>query len=290
MAFDPYTLASAMREGAARLSGIESAQLDARVLLKCATGYDDAALIMRAQDILAPDHAAIYFELIARRARHEPIAYITGVREFWSLDFQVTPDVLIPRADSECLIEAVLARRSKNKPWTILDLGVGSGCLLCALLHEMPSARGVGVDASNSALSVAKANAERLGLGSRADFVVSDWGAGLTGGFDIIIANPPYIPEGDRQTLPADVVQYEPGDALFAGATGFAAYEAILRDTPRLLAPGGLLVIEAGDRQAIRLADMVAKALPEAVPIIVNDLKGLPRGVLAEGKSFTEKD
>lgn len=284
------TYESVLREGASILAGCESAQLDARVLMKFVTGLDDAGLILRgAHDMPAEDEAA-FLKLIARRAAREPIAYITGVREFWSLDFHVTPDVLIPRADSECLIEAVLKRRAPSKPWTVLDLGVGSGCLLCALLHEMPSARGLGIDRSKAALEVAKDNAARLGLGARASFIAADWASGVEARFDIIIANPPYIPAGEKPALPADVSDFEPSDALFSGTDGFDAYGEILRAAPRLLAPEGLLILEAGDGQAARLRDMVSKALPGAQTTIVNDLKGLARGVLAEGKTFAEKD
>lgn len=272
------------------LAGRASAQLDARVLMKFATGLDDAGLIRCGDDAMPPEDEATFLKFITRRAASEPIAYITGVREFWSLDFHVTPDVLIPRADSECLIEAVLQRRDSSQPWSVLDLGVGSGCLLCALLHEMPSARGLGVDRSTAALRVAKDNAARLGLSHRASFMAGDWASGVDSRFDIVIANPPYIPAGDKPALPADVSAFEPQEALFSGPDGFDAYSAICRAAPGLLAPGGLFVMEAGDGQAERLRAMVSKALPEAKTIIVNDLKGLPRGVLAEGKTFTEKD
>lgn len=290
MTRDPDTLGDVLREGARRLSALEPAQLDARVLLKFVTGFDDAGLIARSQDPVDPDTRAHFFSLVSRRALCEPVAYITGVREFWSLEFHVTPEVLIPRADSECLIYAVLERRAKEKPWSILDLGVGSGCLLCALLHEMPAAQGVGVDASEAALSVAKANADKLGFGRRAAFIQSDWGTALDGAFDIIIANPPYIPLRHRAFMPADVSDFEPESALFSGPDGFDAYAAILKDAPRLLAPGGLIVIEAGDDQAARLTDMVATAFPKTVPVIVNDLKGRPRGVVSDQNSFAKKD
>ncbi len=279
-----------MREGSRRLSGIDSAQLDARVILKSITGFDDAALILRAEDALTADQAQKYFNLIERRAQHEPIAYITGDREFWSMDFHVSPDVLIPRADTECLIEAVLERRAVDQPWSILDLGVGSGCLICALLHEMTFARAVGIDSSLAALNVAKLNAERLGLGSRAKFMAGDWGRAISQTFDIIITNPPYIPVGDRRNMPPDVTKYEPSDALFAGNDGMDAYRDILDDVPRLLAPGGLFVVEAGDGCADALGEMVSAKLPEAAVSVVNDLKGRPRCVIADRKSFAEKD
>lgn len=285
------SLEEALREGAARLSDNETARLDARVLLKFSTGFDDAALILNSKEPLTPDHTVRFYELIERRRSGEPVAYITGVKEFWSLEFRVTPDVLIPRDDSECLIEAVLHRRNKNTQWSILDLGVGSGCLLLSLLSEMPQARGLGVDRSLAALEVAQSNARALGLADRARFLASDWARAVEGAFDIVIANPPYIPEGERQSLPVDVSAFEPSQALFAGPDGMADYRAILADAPRLLAPGGLIVFETGADQAGALSHMLAKALPDASsPVVLNDLKGLNRAVLAERKTFTKKD
>ena len=286
------TLEETLREGAALLDRSESAMLDARVLLKHAAGFDDAALILRSKDDISSGIRARFFELIERRKTGEPVAYITGVKEFWSLDFHVTPDVLIPRDDSECLIDAVLHRRDRKDAWSILDMGVGSGCLLCALLHEMPKAQGVGVDRSEAALAVARKNAAGLGLENRAQFLVSDWGCAVEGPFDILIANPPYIREGAQ--LPADVSDFEPSGALFAGTDGLAAYRVILADVARLLAPGGLLIFECGAEQAEDLAAMVSEALPGAALVVFNDLKGLNRGVLADvsggRKTFTKKD
>jgi release factor glutamine methyltransferase len=290
-AFDPLTLEQALREGAARLVQSETPRLDARVLLKAATGYDDAKLIAQSHEVLGQDIRDGFFDLIARRQKGEPVAYITGVQEFWSLEFQVTPDVLIPRGDSECLIEAVLSRRSKDSAWSILDLGVGSGCLLCALLHEMPNSTGVGVDKSEKALRMARANAASLGFDCRTAYIVSDWAGAVEGPFDIIIMNPPYIPAGRRESLPVDVSGYEPADALFAGSDGFDDYRAILADAPRILAISGLFVLEVGDgEQARRLAEMLTDFFPGASPEIVNDLEGRARGVLIDRKSFAEKD
>jgi release factor glutamine methyltransferase len=290
-AFDPLTLEQALREGAARLVQSETPRLDARVLLKAATGYDDAKLIAQSHEVLGQDIRDGFFDLIARRQKGEPVAYITGVQEFWSLEFQVTPDVLIPRGDSECLIEAVLSRRSKDSAWSILDLGVGSGCLLCALLHEMPNSTGVGVDKSEKALRMARANAASLGFDYRTAYIVSDWAGAVEGPFDIIIVNPPYIPAGRRESLPVDVSGYEPADALFAGSDGFDDYRAILADAPRILAISGLFVLEVGDgEQARRLAEMLTDVFPGASPEIVNDLEGRARGVLIDRKSFAEKD
>ncbi len=283
------TFGKALREAAAQLKDAPSPMLDARILLKLASGLDDAGLIAKSDDPLSADQAKIFAGLIKRRAAGEPIAYITGVKEFWSLEFHVSPDVLIPRDDSECLIEAVIARRDKHQALSILDLGTGSGCLLCALLQQFPNSLGTGVDHSANAIVMARANSRKLGVASRTRFLVGDWGRALEGGFDIIIANPPYIPDGDRAGLPVDV-GYEPVSALFAGKNGLDAYRAILADAPRILGPGGLIVFEAGDGQGEKLVEMVTKTFPEAEISTLNDLKGQPRGVLAERKSFAEKD
>jgi release factor glutamine methyltransferase len=286
---DALTLGKALREAAAQLNAAPTPLLDARILLKLASGLDDAGVIAKSDDPLPADQAKIFAGLIKRRAAGEPVAYITGVKEFWSLEFRVSPDVLIPRDDSECLIEAVIARRDKHQALSILDLGTGSGCLLCALLQEFPNSLGTGIDRSANAIVIARANSTKLGLAPRARFLVGDWARALGGGFDIIIANPPYIPESDRAGLPVDV-GYEPASALFAGKSGLDAYRAILSDAPRILKPGGLIVFEAGDGQGEKLVEMVTKTFREAEISILNDLKGRPRGVIAERKSFVEKD
>ena len=278
---------AALRHGADALTASLTPALDARVLMKHLLDLDDAGLIARGRDVLPDAALRTYEALVARRAAHEPVAYITGEKEFWSMSFQVSPDVLIPRDDSECLIEAAIARRERNDPALILDLGTGSGCLLCALLAEFPQADGVGVDRSEAALAIAKANAARLGLGGRTRFVAGDWGGALAGralggGFDIIIANPPYIREDARDSLSPGVAAYEPPGALFAGADGLDAYRAVLCDISRFLGENGLLLVEIGEDQADDVANMVSKSLPNAAIDIVPDLAGRPRGVVAD--------
>ncbi len=280
-AFAHKRIDEVLRAGAALLNDSQTPLIDARVLLMHATGKDAAGLIAAGRDALTVDEASRFADFIERRTRGEPVAYITGVKEFWSMDFRVTSDVLIPRDDSECLIEALLARLPADEPHSVLDLGTGSGCILGALLRELPASAGVGVDRSEAAARVARANLEALGLGDRARIVVGDWGRGLDQRFGIIIANPPYIAESQRPDLPVDVRGFEPGSALFAGADGFDAYRAILADAPRLLTPGGLLVFEAGDGQAGRLAQMVTDCFKGADIEIIVDLKGRERGVLA---------
>lgn len=287
------TLGQALREGAAVLKVSSSPMLDARVLLKFATGIDDADLIARSDASLMDLHASTFDALIARRARGEPIAYITGEKEFWSLPFRVSPDVLIPRDDSECLIESVLMRRARDEDLTMLDLGTGSGCLLGALLTEFPNSFGVGIDHSESAAKLARANAAALGLTGRAAFTSGDWLAPIGGAFDIIIANPPYIPDGERSELPLDVAEFEPSGALFAGADGLDDYRSILgglRASQGLLRPDGLLVFEAGEQQISRLGQMVKEAFPAADAAVINDLKGRRRGVAADFRMGEKRD
>ncbi len=287
---DTLTLGKALRAAATQLNSAQTPLLDARILLKLASGLDDAGLIARSDDPLPADQAKTFAGLIKRRAAGEPVAYIIGAKEFWSLEFHVSPDVLIPRDDSECLIEGVITRRAKDETLSILDLGTGSGCLLCALLQEFPNSLGTGIDRSAKAVVMARNNSRKLGLAPRARFLVGDWGRALEGGFDIIVANPPYIPDGDRAGLPVDVGGYEPARALFAGESGLDDYHAILADAPRILSSCGLMVFEAGDGQAETLVEMVTKTFPEAEISTLNDLKGRPRGVIAERKSFAEKD
>ena len=229
-------------------------RFDAEVLLAHRGGADRLAMLA------GPDRdidAAAYDALVGRRASGEPAAYITGRREFWSLDLAVTPDVLIPRPDSETLIEAALQARAGRPPATILDLGTGSGALLLAALSEFPRARGLGIDRSPAALAVARSNADRLGFARRAAFATGDWGAGVRGRFDLVLANPPYVETG------ADLspeVRREPAEALFAGADGFDDYRRLVPQLPGLLAVGGVAVIEIGHTQAAAVAMLAAAA------------------------------
>jgi release factor glutamine methyltransferase len=275
---EPATLGEALRRAADRLSGSQTPLLDARILLKHVLQTDDAGLIARADDPVTDDAASAYASLVVRRAEGEPVAYLTGGKEFWSLPFAVTPDVLIPRDDSGALIEAALARRGRDEHLRIADLGTGSGCLLCTLLSEFPRAVGVGVDRSEKALGVAQTNAEALGLSERAQFMAGDWLAPLSGEFDLVIANPPYIADGDRESLARDVVGYEPEGALFAGDDGLDAYRAILPGLVGRLSGDALVLMECGSAQADTLRAMMAEIAPEKSLFTMIDLAGRPRG------------
>ncbi|PZN95649.1 MAG: peptide chain release factor N(5)-glutamine methyltransferase [Alphaproteobacteria bacterium] len=226
-------------------------RFDAEVLLAHLVGTDRMTLLTGpSRDI---DEAG-YEALVARREKGEPVAYITGRREFWSLELTVTPDVLIPRPDSETLIEAAQQVRGDHAPATILDLGTGSGALLLAALSVWPRARGLGVDRSFAALVVAAANAARLGLSDRAVFSESDWGQAVDGRFDLILSNPPYVETSAE--LATDVRDHEPAAALFAGPDGLDAYRVLIPQLPDLLNPGGAAIIEIGATQAEPVADL----------------------------------
>ena len=236
-------------------AGIDSSALDARLLVAAALGVSVERVIAWPEQEMTPEAVLRLQELLRRRVAREPMAQIFGHREFWSLDFIVTRDVLTPRPDSETVIQTVLDQvADRTRALNILDLGVGSGCLLLTLLHELPQARGVGVDASAAALAIAEQNAERLGVVARVRLVQGDWLAGLDETFDVIVGNPPYIASADLKRVDPEL-GYEPRGALDGGADGLAAYRAIAPGLRRALAPGGFASFEIGDDQA---ADVTA--------------------------------
>ncbi len=254
------TLAQALADAARQLTaaGVENGAADARVLARKALGLAPEALVRDRDRPLTRAERAALDALVARRAAREPVSRIAGRREFWSLDFVLTPACLDPRPDSETLVEAVLAaldaRGGRARPWRVLDLGTGSGCLLLALLAELPHATGTGVDASADALAVAGENARRLGLAARTTFVQGDWTDGLAGRFDAIVANPPYIETGALSGLAPEVRDWDPRTALDGGADGLDAYRAILPGLARVMAPGAVAALEIGWDQAARVA------------------------------------
>ena len=206
---------------------------------------------MRPERPLAPDAAARLELLVARRAARAPMAQILGRREFWSLDFTVTADTLTPRPESEEIVAAVLeALPARDAPLRILDLGCGTGCLLLAILSERPRATGLGIDISAPALDVAGRNAAALGFADRAVFAIGDWGASLSGTFDAIVSNPPYIASGEIAALAPEVARYEPRLALDGGVDGLDAYRRLAPDVERLIAASGVVALEVGAGQA----------------------------------------
>ncbi|MFN3959741.1 MAG: peptide chain release factor N(5)-glutamine methyltransferase [Parvularculaceae bacterium] len=276
------SLAAAVRWGAAALTRSPTPVLDARVLLKAALDIDDVALIADAMRPLTEAEAALYGAFIARRAQEEPVAHITGVREFWSLPIAVEPGMLAPRPDSETLIAAVIDRRDRQAPLRLLDLGCGSGALLCALLAEFPQASGIGVDIDPAAVALANRNLLRLGFDRRARAVHGDWTAPLQERFDVIVSNPPYIAETERGRLPHEVEAFEDPRALFAGADGLEAYRRLARLLPAVIAPGGLLVLEIGQDQAASAGALMSEAFPDGRIGVASDLAGRDRALIID--------
>lgn len=243
----------ALAGAAASFAGIsETPRLDAELLMAHALGTTRESLLLRHLDDPVP---ATFAPLVVRRQNHEPIAYITGIRAFWTIELQVGPGALVPRADSETLIEAAVDHFGARAPATILDLGTGPGTLLLAALDQWRGAAGLGVDESGSAVEMAQANAVRLGMADRARFESGNWAAGVAGQFDLILANPPYIATGDA--LPAEVRDHEPASALFAGPDGLDDYRIIVPQLPRLIAPGGAAILEIGATQADSVAALL---------------------------------
>lgn len=258
-----------------RDAGIENPRLEARLLLAHALG------ITQEQLLAAPSSPIpkIFPLMLARRAAHEPLAYILGRQEFWSLSFAVSPATLIPRPDSETLIEAALAAfPDRTCVQNVLDLGTGTGCLLLAALTEFAAAFGIGTDLSPAAATLAAANAAALGLADRAAFLVAEWAAAFDQKFDLVLSNPPYIPTLDIPGLMPEVAVHEPATALDGGADGLDAYRHILAELPRLLAPHGVAVLELGIGQAVSVSDLAITAgfRPDLRP----DLAGIPRALV----------
>lgn len=267
-------VAEGLREAAAALAQISHPpRLDAELLMAHALGVSRSELLLRHMDDRVPEAFA---PLLARRLTHEPVAYILGHQEFYGLDFLVTSDVLIPRGDSESLVEAAIKARPAAR--RVLDCGTGSGALLLAVLAQLPDARGIGIDRSLSALEVAAANAARLGLADRARMIHADWddaawADGIDGPFDLILANPPYVEDGAE--LAPTVRAHEPAGALFAGPDGLDAYRVLIPQLAALLAPLGAALVEIGATQAAAVSEISREAGLAAT--LHRDLASRPR-------------
>ena len=258
-----YQVGDALRKIAEKLisSGSESPNLEARLLIAKALGVIPERVISISKTVMGRQQISILNGIVSRRLANEPMAYILGEREFWSLKFFVTNATLIPRPETETLVECVLKKiTDRTANFRILDLGTGSGCILLSLLSELPMAIGIGVDISLPAISIAKKNAARNGLLNRASFEKGNWETGLRsslGNYDIIVSNPPYIPSNEINDLAIEVSRYEPRRSLDGGEDGFLAYRQILKSLPNLLRKNGYAVFEVGYDQAEVLADLV---------------------------------
>ncbi len=271
-----------LRAAAGRLrgAGVESPQREARLLLAHALGVAQERILSGRVRPLTPEDSANFERLVSRREGREPLAYITGSREFWSLPFVVGPGVLIPRPESETLIEEALRRfPGRDSALDVLDLGTGSGCLLLALLSERPNARGLGIDISDAALGYARRNARELGLSHRVRFARGNWCENLDGRFDAILVNPPYIGSEEFQFL-APELGYEPKLALVAGSDGYEAYRKIAGEIGNHLKPGGAALFELGQGQAVALKRILDENGLASLGT-VSDLGGIPRCLIA---------
>lgn len=257
-------------------AGVDTPELDARLLIQHALDLDRTGLLTQSSEDVAPAGAARVEALIARRAAREPVGRILGHRGFWTLDLALSPATLEPRPDTETIVEAVLAAVPDHAaPLRILDLGTGTGCLLLALLAELPNAQGIGIDISPQAAETAAGNAERNDLASRAVFQVGNWTDGLSEHFDIVVSNPPYIPAADIAGLAPEVREHDPRAALDGGADGLDAYRTLAQRVPEVLAPGGVVAFEVGIGQAEVVSDLLQAAglhvtglLPDAAGIL----------------------
>jgi release factor glutamine methyltransferase len=281
-------LDAVLRDAAERLrrAGIDAPAREARLLAGAVLGGDPVALIAHPERAVDDDQRSRLGAAIERRAAREPLSHILGRREFWSLEFRVGAEVLDPRPDSETLVEAALAALGdRAAAWRLLDLGTGSGCLLLALLSELPAAIGFGIDISPAALRLAADNARRLGLADRAAFACCDWGDGVAGSFDLILCNPPYIPGPAIVGLAPEVARHEPRLALDGGTDGLACYRRLAPQLVRLAGPTGYVVLELGDGQAEPVAAIMAGA-GLAVASLRADLAGRPRGLVLRRRAM----
>jgi release factor glutamine methyltransferase len=266
VSFAGQTVETARRALAARFrkDKIDSAELDARMLVGAALGLDLTGIIAAAGRRVTPDQAMRIDDFARRRLAGEPVARIVGLKEFWGLPLQLSPATLVPRPDTETAVELALEMLhhapAQNRPPRIADIGTGSGAILLALLSELPGAVGVGTDISEAALRSARGNAARLGFASRAGFVVCDYAAALSGPFDLIVSNPPYIRSADLEDLAVEVRDHDPHRALDGGADGLDAYRALVPQAAQLLGPGAALVVEVGHDQSDEIQGLMTAA------------------------------
>lgn len=279
------TISQAIAEGASRFHtfGLDHERRTAGILLCHVLGIDRTYLLTRSEEQIDQAQYREYLALVDRRAAGEPLQYITGHQEFYGLDLTVTPDVLIPRPETEFLVERVikLVRELRNDAPLIVDLGTGSGCIAITLALHLPGAHLIATDSSNAALDIARANAERHGALDRIDFVEGDLFATLLehhleASVDVLASNPPYVAEDGPELIQREVIEWEPHAALFAGADGLDVYRRLFLDAPRYLKPGGYLVVEIGYGQLDAILELISRSGLELADV-THDLQGLPR-------------
>jgi release factor glutamine methyltransferase len=259
-------------------AGVETPVFDARLLLEAGAGVSRLDIVTDPRRPVTDEQVAAVDELVRRREAREPVGHIIGRRHFWTLDLFVSPAVLIPRPETELVVETALQLIAPDAPARVLDLGVGSGAILLTVLAERQSATGVGVDISDGALAVAQANADALGIVDRIELKHGSWDIALDGQFDLVLSNPPYIATNDIDTLAPEVARFEPRLALDGGADGLDAYRAIVARLPHLLRPGGVFAFEVGKGQAEAVTALAeARGLSTEAPR--RDLAGIPRVV-----------
>jgi release factor glutamine methyltransferase len=287
----------------------QHATFDAEVLARLALGWDRAEYIARRSDAPPAGFEAAYEPLLARRARREPVAQIAGYREFWNRDFEVTRDVLTPRPETELIVEEALAFRASlgggtpegrpastgragaegdAPPWRVVDVGTGSGCLAVTLALEMPGVDMLATDISDRALAVARRNADRHGAADRVRFLCTSLLDGVDPGIDLIVSNPPYVPDRYRSGLSSEVRDYEPAEAVFGGGDGFELIRALLEQSAARLAPGGRLLMEFGAGQDDDIRAIVAEHPTLLVHAIRDDIQGIPRTAVIGGREHVE--
>ena len=276
------TLVQAWTRAKSRLeeAGVEGPVIDARLLVEAAAGASRTDIIADPHRALSQAQAATLEEYVERRRRREPVSHILGRKGFWKIMLSVTPDVLTPRPDTETVVERALRDFPEGQAFSVLDLGVGSGAILLAILAERPAAKGLGVDVSEEALAVARENAANLGLAARAALLRGDWTTGLAdGGFDLVVSNPPYIPSADIETLEPEVRDHEPRRALDGGPDGLDAYRRLAPEILRVLKPGGRFAVEIGFDQSAAVETLFREAGAGGV-ITARDLSDRDRVVL----------
>ena len=285
------TIAARVHEAVARLmdAGVpaDESRRDAALLARAVLGWDAAAWIARQHETAGDEFPRVFDSWIDRRCRREPVAYIIGEREFYGRPFRVTRAVLIPRPETELLVEEAIAALTalvgdeRSASPLVVDVGTGSGCIAVTIALERPSARVIATEISEAALAVARDNADRLGAAGRVEFRAGSLLAGLSAAPDLIVSNPPYVSERDRWSLPAEVRDFEPDLALFAGLDGLDVIRPLVAAVGRVLAPGGRLLIEIGAGQAAAVTRLVAETPGLALSRIRLDLQGIPRIVVA---------